>query len=361
MLTILHTESSDGWGGQEIRILQESLGMINRGHRIIIAAPGDSNIFSRAKDRGIEVIPVHFEKKNPLSLLRMISIVKREGVDILNTHSSSDSWVASVAARLSRSPVRIIRTRHLSTPIGRSVLSRIIYNVLPDAIITTGKQIRQAMISYNNFDGSRIFSIPTGIDLERFNPERVNPAFQSGGFSIGMIGVLRSWKGHRYFIQSVPEILKSIPDAIFYIVGDGPQYEDITRLIERLSLKDRVFMLGHREDIPEIIASLNMVVHPSYANEGVPQSVLQAMAMERPVVASDAGATKEVIINGKTGFLIEARNPGQIAERIIELYKNPELMVRFGKAGRKIVEKNYSIETMLDKIETLYDRLLTRA
>ncbi len=359
MLTILHTESSTGWGGQEIRILQESSGISRRGHRVIIAAQEESNIFRRAKERGIEVFPVHFEKKNPLSFLRMISIIKREGVDILNTHSSSDSWVASIAARLSRSPVRIIRTRHLSTPIGRSVLSRIIYNVLPDAIITTGEQIRQAMISYNNFDGSRIFSIPTGIDLERFNPERVRPVFRSGGFSIGMIGVLRSWKGHRFFIEAISEIVKQIPDAGFYIVGDGPQEKNIKNLIHEYSFQDKVSMLGHREDIPEILASLDVVVHPSYANEGVPQSVLQALAMERPVVASDAGSTREVIINGKTGFLVEVKNPGQIAERVIELYKNQELMVSFGREGRRLVMEKYSMEAMLDKIESLYERLVS--
>jgi len=359
MLTILHTESSDGWGGQEIRILQESLGMLNRGHRVIIAAQEESNIFRRAREKGIEVFPVHLQKKNPLSFLRMLSIIKEERVDILNTHSSADSWVATIAARLSRRPVRIIRTRHLSTPIGRSVLSRLIYNVLPDAIITTGEQIRQDMIGYNNFDGSRIFSIPTGIDLGRFNPEQVRPAFRSGGFAIGMIGVLRSWKGHRFFIEAIPEILRHIPEAVFYIVGDGPQYENIKNLIRDHSLNDRVSMLGHREDIPEILASLDLLVHPSFANEGVPQSVLQAMAMERPVIASDAGSIGEVVINGKTGFLIEPKRPDLIAEGVIELYRNPGLVVAFGKAGRKLIRDNYSIDAMLDKLESLYKRLLT--
>ncbi len=358
MFTILHTESSMGWGGQEIRTVQESLGMTDRGYRIIIAAPEKSIIFRRAKVAGIDTISAHFQKKNPVSVLNLISLINRERPDIINTHSSSDSWATTIAAKLSRAKLKIIRTRHLSTPISRSYLSRLIYDILPDIIMTTGEEIRQRMIHDNKFNASKILSIPTGVDLKRFNPENVKPAFQVNGFSIGMIGVLRSWKGHRFFIEAVPEILSQIHDAIFYIVGDGPQYENIKNLIQGLSLQDRVFMLGHREDIPEIIAAINVIVHPSYANEGVPQTILQAMAMGKPVVASDAGAIKEVIMDGQTGFLIQPRSSHEIASRVIETYKNPELRAKFGKEGKRFIERFYSMDRMLDHIERLYNTLL---
>jgi glycosyltransferase involved in cell wall biosynthesis len=381
MFTILHTESSEGWGGQEIRIIEESLGMIKRGHRIILAAPEKGIIFKRAKDAGIDIFPAHFKKSNPISVLKLLSLINREKPDIVNTHSSSDSWVTTIAARLSPLSPKIIRTRHLSTPISTSYFSRLLYNILPDAIITTGEEIRQRMIHDNKFSVSKIFSIPTGVDLKRFNPENVKPAqlktpptppfnspLSKGGyrgveggrgelrdsFSMGMIGALRSWKGHRYFIEAVPEILNQIPDAVFYIVGDGPQYENIKHLIKKYSLEDKVFMLGHREDIPEIIAAINVIVHPSYANEGVPPSILQTLAMKKPVVASDTGSIREVIMNGQTGFLIPTKNPFKIASKVIELYRNPKLCERFGEAGRKLVEKHYSIDQMLDKIERLY-------
>lgn len=359
MISILHTEASLGFGGQEIRIIQESLGMIKRGHRVVIAAPPRSVIFRKAEESGINVFPAHFQKRNPISALRMRLLINRERFDIVNTHSSSDSWVAGIAARLSRVKPKIIRTRHLSTPISKSYLSRLIYEILPHAVITTGEEIRQRMINDNGFDGSKIFSIPTGVDLERFNPAKTKPAFQSQDvFSIGMIGVLRSWKGHKFLIEAMPEILKQIPQAVSYIVGDGPQYENIKNLIYRLSLRDNVFMLGHREDIPEIMASLNVIVQTSYANEGIPQSILQAMAMERPVVACRAGSIGEVIIDGVTGFLIEPKNPLKLAEKIVELYRNPELRIKFGREGRRLVEENYPMEKMLDKMESLYRWLL---
>lgn len=360
MLTILHTEASLGWGGQEIRILQESLGMIRRGKRVLLAASEDSSIFKRTAGSDIRTFPVNFWKKDPRSIMNMLSLLGREKVDIVNTHSSSDSWVTTIAARLLGARPRIIRTRHLSTAIGRSYLSRLIYDKLPDAVITTGEEIRQRMIHDNGFNGAKIHSIPTGIDLNRFDPAKVKPAFYQRGFCVGMIGVLRSWKGHQYLLKAVPGICEEIPDAYFYIVGEGPQKRNIKNLISRMSLSDRVFMLGHREDIPEVLSSLHLLVQPSYENEGVPQSVLQAMAMEKPVVAADAGAIKEVVINGETGFLIAPRNEREIAQKVIELQRSPEMSRTLGRKGRLLVEREYSMEGMLDRVEELYSRLLAR-
>ena len=124
-----------------------------------------------------------------------------------------------------------------------------------------------------------------------------------------MVGVLRSWKGHVFLLRAIPDIVKHIPNAHFYIVGEGPQRENIEGIVRDMSLQDRVSLLGHREDIPEIMASLDVIVHPSYAGEGIPQSLLQALAMKRPVVASDAGAIKEIILDNTTGYLIESENP----------------------------------------------------
>ncbi|HEC98278.1 MAG TPA: glycosyltransferase family 1 protein [Nitrospirae bacterium] len=357
MFTILHTESSRGWGGQEIRILKESLGMLSKGHRVIIAASERSELYPRAKTAGIKVYPVSFVKKNPLSIARTTSIINRESIDILNTHSSSDSWIATFGAKIAGNKPLILRTRHLSTPIGKSFLSRLIYEILPDKVITTGEEIRQRMTKLNGFDGNKICSIPTGIDLNIFNPEKTIPCLEKTGFYIGMVSVLRSWKGHEYFIKAVPEILKSIPEAQFFIVGNGPQHENIRNLIKEMALGKKILMLGHREDVPEIMASLDILVHSSYANEGVPQSILQALAMKKAIVASDAGAIREVILDGETGFLIKSRDHHLITDRVTHLYKNPELRIKLGERGREMVHRNYSFEGMLDRIEALYRQL----
>jgi glycosyltransferase involved in cell wall biosynthesis len=347
-----------GWGGQEIRIVQESIGMSRRGHRPIIAAPHESSIFTKAKEAGIRTIAAGFNKRNPVSILKMSRIIAREAPDILNTHSSSDSWVASLAARLSNSGVKIIRTRHLSTPISKTIISRFIYETAPDAVMTTGEEIRNAMIHGNNYDGSKIFSVPTGVDTVRFDPSAVQPSLSCEGLSAGMIGVLRSWKGHKYFLAAIPEILAKIPSIHFYIAGDGPQRDNIVAMIDDLGLTQNVTMLGHRDDIPEVIASLDIIVHPSYANEGVPQSALQAFAMEKPVVASNVGAIPEVVMDGKTGLLIEPLRPDLIAQAVIRLCHDEALRVDLAREARRLVLDKYSLGHMLDKIESIYKGIL---
>jgi len=152
--------------------------MIKRGHGGVIAASRRSHICAQAPKYGVEVLPFYFQKKNLLSFWKKASLIDREKIEIVNTHTSSDSWISSLAARLSRRKPQIIRTRHLSTPISKSFLSRLIYSNLPAAIITAGEEIRRKMIQDNGFDLAKIFSIPTGLDLDRFDPERIKPAFR---------------------------------------------------------------------------------------------------------------------------------------------------------------------------------------
>lgn len=359
MLTILHTESSLGWGGQEIRILQESLGMKARGHRVLIAASPKSLLLPRAERAGLEIIPIDLAHRYPWTFWQMLSIFAQKEIDILNTHSSADSWVATLAARMAKRKPIVIRTRHLSTPISKNIWSRLIYDLIPDAVITTGEEIRRQMILENNFDGHKIFSIPTGVDLDQFDPEKIKPSLLGKGLMVGMIGVLRSWKGHRYFLKAVPLILEKIPEAQFYIVGDGPQLSSIKQTIEKLKLQDKVFLLGHREDIAEILVSLDIIVHPSYGHEGVPQTILQALAMRKPVVATQVGSISEVVIEGQTGLLIPPRDAEKIAQGVIEIYKNSELRQRLINNGREFVKKKYAYKIMLDRLEDLYGDLLS--
>lgn len=133
--------------------------------------------------------------------------------------------------------------------------------------------------------------------------------------------------------------------------------QHIKALIQNLALENRVFMLGHREDIPELLSSLDTLVHPSTANEGVPQDILQALAMKKPVIASDVGAIREVIMHGQTGILIPPREIQEIADRVVDLFKNPVLRERLGTEGQPMVRHSFSFERMLDRIEKLYAKL----
>jgi glycosyltransferase involved in cell wall biosynthesis len=365
-LTVLHTESSLGWGGQEIRILEEAKGIAGRGHRLIIACQSESELSIRAKDAGLEVITLSMRKISYLSaVLKLRSIIDDYGVDILNTHSSRDSWLGSIAGRLSKKRPIILRTRHLSTTVSRGLLSKFLYEILPHRVITTGESIRNQMITDNGFDGKKIMSIPTGVNIDLFDPKRVDGTLRNkwgvprGVPAIGMVAVIRSWKGHEYFIDAAGMVLKEFPGARFFIVGDGPRKEIVSDYIKKRKFHDSIIMTGQMDDIPRVMAALDIVVLSSYANEGLPQVLLQSLAMGKPVVASNVGSISEVIVDGKTGYLIPPRDPSKLAEGIMSFIKRNGLRDEMGTAGRRLVTSRFSLEGMLDRIEDLYKELLS--
>ena len=363
-LTILHTESSTGWAGQEMRIILEAREIKKRGHRIILAIQPGSGIIPAIDREGFEKEIIVMKKKYfMVSILYLIKIISRYNVDIVNTHSSWDSWIASIAARISRRKPVIIRTRHLSTPVSKVLLSRVVYQYLPHIIITTGDSIRETLININHFPENKIVSIPTGVDLEVFYPRPINNDLREKlGISqkekvMGIIAALRSWKGHDYLLEAVKIILEKRRDIKLAVVGDGPRYGHLVEKAKLLGIADHVLFLGYRDDIPDILSILDIVVLPSYANEGVPQSILQAMAMGKPVVATYAGSIPEIVYDKETGILVEPKNASALAEGIAFMLDNNDLAEKVTANARKLVESKYTLRHMVDRIEEVYNRM----
>ncbi len=362
-LTILHTEESKGWGGQEIRIIQEALGMRKRGHNVIIAAHPESSLLKRGDKEGFKTIPLEFKRRNFISIIWFFKkLIEKEKIDIVNTHSSKDSWLTLPAARLAGNKPLILRTRHLSTKIRRGIMNKVLYNQLPHFVITTGQAIRKQMIEENGFNADKIISIPTGVDIDIFNPVnrhddiREELKLEQSTPLVGAVSAIRSWKGLDSFVKAVPLILNEIPEVRFIIAGKGLPGKTLKlkKSIEEAGVKDKVYLTGFREDIMNIFKSIDILVHPSYANEGVPQVVLQAMAMQKPVIASDIPPLKEVVIEKETGILSPVKDPESIARAVIGLLRDKELSKRLGKNGRRLTEEKYSLAGMLDRIEALY-------
>jgi glycosyltransferase involved in cell wall biosynthesis len=171
---------------------------------------------------------------------------------------------------------------------------------------------------------------------------------------LGMVAVLRSWKGHLVFLQALRRVHEKHPDVRAVLVGDGPFRSVIQDAIRCHGLERHVLLLGHREDVAETLSALDVVVSASTAAEGIPQALLQALAMRRPVVASDVGGIPEVIRPGDTGWLVPPGDPQVLGEAILEALADREGGQRMGERGRKMVEAEYSLERMGERMETLY-------
>ena len=160
-MKVLHTEWSDGWGGQEIRIISEMKALRKNGVELCLATRAHSTIKQKALEEGFEVFEIPFKGNfDFVSIYKLSQIIKREHIDIVNTHSGKDTWVGGIAAKLSGA--KFIRTRHLSNPINPSRTNFI--NELADYIITTGESVKESMIKNNRINSDRIISIPTGED-----------------------------------------------------------------------------------------------------------------------------------------------------------------------------------------------------
>ncbi len=361
MITILHTESSRQWGGQEQRILGEAAQLSKRGYRVIIACRPDSRILRRARQAGIKTRKVNMHSGfNLKAFLKLVWLIYREKVNIVNTHSSKDSWLASLAVRLTTCS-KVIRTRHVSIPIPKHPFN-IVYR-LAHKIITCGEMIRQAMIKDNRLEPEKIVSIPTGVDLRRFDSglggSAVREEFGIGPDIplVGTVGIIRSEKGHFYFVKAAQRILEEKSGVRFLIVGNEPKGDTVRRQIKELGLEKEIIMAGLRDDIPQILAALNIFVLPSL-KEGVPQGVAQALAMKKAVVATAVGGVPELIENGRTGILVPPRDVEALAEAILELLNDKEKAKRLGENGRHLIEEKFSLEEMVEKIESLYCDLL---
>lgn len=358
MLTLMHSESSLGWGGQENRTLQELRGLSNRGYRTLVLCPSGAEIGKRAAAEGIAVRHCRMRKSYDVAAVASIRrIIREERVDILNTHSGRDSLLAGLAGRLSSRRPIIVRTRHLALPI----TSRISYRVLPHRVVTVSEYVRRYLVG-EGVPAERVVAIPTGVDTTRFSPGAATGTIREElGLSpavplVGMVAILRKKKGHHILLDAVPDILRAVPEAVFVLAGDGPQWENVSRKIRSMGLSKKVFMLGLRRDVPNVIASLDLFVLPTL-EEALGTSFLEAMAMEKPVVGTRVGGVGEVVVDGVNGCLVPPENSGELARATVALLRDGEGRRRMGIEGRKTVREKYTVEVMCGKMDALYAAL----
>jgi glycosyltransferase involved in cell wall biosynthesis len=363
---IAHTESSHGWGGQEIRVLTESQQLIEHGHEVVILADQDSLIAKRAHSYGVPVETLRLKKKRFGEIRAMIQTLNRLQPDVVSTHSSTDHWVVAIARLFTRYKPVIVRTRHVSAPIGRGLGTRWLYRSGCEAIVTTGKSIKTHLTHDDLVSEKKVFSIPTGIDLQVFRPQgkaiardriRTNTQIDlkkldSSALLFGNIATLRSWKGQHDLIEAFANVAGQLPRAQLLIVGDGPQAESLRRLASQLDVAKQVLFAGHQHDVRDYFDALDIFVFPSYANEGVPQAILQAMAYGLPIITTRAGSIEEAVSGYPLVNIVKERDIAALSQSML-------LAAQSGYARTNLHQElsdRISIEGMADQMIAVYER-----
>lgn len=350
---ILHTECSDGWGGQEIRILEELRGMRKYGYRTALIAPGHSRIFARAEAERFAVYPVRFGNKGHLpSWAAVTKLMARLKPEVVNTHSSDDSWMAGFAARLLKVPL-IVRTRHVSTPIG----STFSYRHFPHVILTTSESIRTDLVE-RGLDGRGVITVPTGIDPERFvfsdawrRRIRERLGIGEGEFLVGNVCVLRSWKGLDFFIETAAVMNGAFR---FILVGEGPQRKRLEQKVRDMELADRILFTGHVENVEAYYSAMDVFLFTSYASEGVPQALLQAMSVGLPMVVCPNASVMETLEGYEDKIPVTYGDVEAAGAALVKTTERHGWNSPIRSAQRRRLRRAYTIENMWSRIMNIY-------
>jgi glycosyltransferase involved in cell wall biosynthesis len=364
-MKILHTEASCGWGGQEIRILEESRGLIGRGHEVGVACPAHARMAAEAARFGVPVatLPIEFKTVAGFRALRRHLATARP--DVVNTHSSADSWLVALACATLPAPPAIVRTRHISAPVSANFANRWLYRQAR-GVATTGESLRRHLLDTLGLDPARVVSVPTGIDTKRFAPVDRAAAKAALGLApqerhVGIVATLRSWKGHLYLLDAFAQLAQPPQSQLrLLIVGEGPMRAPIEERVAALGLADRVSFAGQRNDPERWLQALDVFCLPSYANEGVPQAILQAMLCGLPIVTTPVGAILEAVSDGTTALVVPPRDAGALASAIGRLLDDPALATRLGAEARRRASADFSMESMLDRMEATFRRAASR-
>lgn len=366
-LAILHTEASCGWGGQEIRILTEMQAMQARGHRVHLLTPGHADIYRAARERGLPVDAMPIEFRRPPGFAAVARWLRKHGeaFDVINTHSSADTWLTAWTRLAMRSLPPLVRTRHVSTRVNRSAATRWLYTRGTAHIVVTGEALKQQLVRDNGFDPAHISSVRTGIDLARFRPmsrdeARARLALDARP-AIAIVATLRDWKGHDVLLDAWPTLRERAPGWQLFFVGDGPRRAHLESRVRAAGQQSDVRFTGNRSDVESWLAAADVVALPSWGEEGVPQSLMQAAACGRCAVSTTVGAIDEAIVHERTGLLVPPRDPAALADALVRLMMSTALRTEMGEAAHAHAMQHFGIERMADAMEAVFRRVIAES
>ncbi|MDP2960348.1 MAG: glycosyltransferase family 4 protein, partial [candidate division Zixibacteria bacterium] len=245
-----------------------------------------------------------------------------------------------------------------------SLVHRLTGKFLPDKIVVPSQNLKDQLKKFPWLKPDKIEVITNGIDLSLFNfdlKKEREKLFQRYNLDarLTLIGVparLVKAKGHCYLLQALPEIIKVHPNIKLFIAGDGSEKEDLKELTKKLNLDNYVIFAGYIKEIFETMAGFDLLVLPSII-EPFGLVLAEGMALKKPIVATRVGGIPKVVQDNKTGILVLPEDPHSLALAIITLLKDKNLATRLGEKGRERVEKLFTIEKMIDRIEELLDEM----
>ena len=354
----IHIDTQKAWRGGQRQVLLTVLGLRERGHRTLLIAHPEGELAVRAAE-GHDLIRLAPRAEVDLHAgWKLSRIIKDLRPDIVHAHDPHAVALASLALSFMTSGKcpALLASRRVAFHLKTHAFSRWKYHQV-DCFIAASNAIRDMLIG-DGIEPERVVTIYEGIDLHRVQaepPANIHAEFWLPTHApiIGAVAALTAEKGHKYLIDAAAMVVREVPDARFVILGEGDMRPALERQIRELHLEKHVVLPGFRADILSFIQSFDVFVMSSLF-EGLGTSLLDAMALSKPIVASDTGGIPEAVAQGENGLLVPPRDARRLADAIATLLKDPDRRQRMGRAGLERARRLFSADEMVERTLKVY-------
>ena len=356
----LHIDTAKTWRGGQNQVMHTVLGLRALDHRTVLVAHPEGELFRRMSE-GTDLIPLAPRSEVDLNTAwRLKRVLKEYSPLVIQAHDPHAIAMASLALSISSPTPRptLIATRRIEFPIARNSFSRWKYSRV-DHFIAISAAVRDRLVR-DGIPANRISIVHEGVDvdrIERLPSGNAHAAFYLPTHSpiVGNIGALTSQKGQHDLIEAAALVVREVPDARFVILGEGELREALEQQIHRKHLERHVMLGGFRVDAMSMLKDFDVFALSS-THEGLCTSLIDAMAASKPAVATAVGGVPEVVVDGKTGFLVAPHNPRALADRLVRLLKDPELRAQMGTAALTRARERFTVERMVEGTIEVYTR-----
>ena len=351
--------------GSVHQMFQAAAGLRERGHDVTIVSRPDAVLAAKAAEHGVgfEGLPLRhaFDVKSVIGLRRLIA-AKRP--DVIHVHKGVAHAVARAATL--RQPVgAFVVNRGVSFPLdvwnrGKYRTSRV------DRVVTVCQQIKDVIVESGGLPPEKVQVVYAGTDVTQFDPAkwdarafRREKGIADDRFLIAQVGV-RDWKGWKELIDSLVPIVPQHPNVHLVLIGcrSDAERNEVSSYANERGLRDRVSPIEYRSDMPNVFASCDAVVDASWAGTGITGTIREAMAMEKPIVATDCGGNRELVTSRHVGWLVPQKDVDALSRALLEVIEDPTRRGEVGRAARKHVVGGFSKELRITRLEKLYGEIL---
>lgn len=370
-VTVLYLIDKLHRAGAQTNLVQLVRGIrTTRFRPIVVCLMSGGPLADELREAGIDVRVLGLRRIYGGSALRALGelarLLRREQVGIVHTYLVSANLFGAAASALAGIDTLVTTRRDLgfSRNSRLALLEETFVNPRVSRVVTPSEAVSESARRERGLPPARVTTIPNGVDLDWFRPlpglrdhARSDLGVPGGAAVAGVIANFLAVKGHEDFLRAAVRVKERLPEAFFVLVGDGPLRAKTEGLALDLGLSDRVIFTGARADTRELLAAFDVLVSPSHS-EGMSNVLLEAMSMARPIVATSAGGTEELLRHELTGLLAPPRDPAALAEAMISLLSVRERGRLLGERARQDVEERFRLDSMVLRYRDLYEEIL---